>query len=60
VMREKLIVSAWIIDRNIKTNGKAENLSDKIRDLAVGIGAVSVFSKIQWNALAKGLLKKEP
>ncbi len=52
-------VTAWIIDRNIKPNDDAGSLTDKIRDIAVGIGAIGIFSKAQWQGLAKGLVEKE-
>lgn len=58
VTREKLKVSAWIIDRNINPNDHAESLMDKIRDTSVGIGAIGLFSKIQWQNLAAGLVEK--
>ena len=59
VTREENKVTAWIIDRNIKPNDDAGSLTDKIRDIAVGIGAIGMFSKAQWQGLAKGLIKKE-
>lgn len=48
-----------IIDRNIKPNDDVGLLTDKIRDIAVGIGAIGLFSKVKWQGLAKGLVKKE-
>lgn len=58
VTREKLKVSAWIVDRNIEPNDHVESLIDKIRDTSVGIAAIGMFSKIQWQNLAKGLVAK--
>lgn len=58
INREMLKISSWIVDRNIKPNDEAESLADKIRDTSVGIGAIGMFSKIQWKSLAKGLVKK--
>lgn len=58
VTREGTKITAGIYDRNTKPNQSAETLVDKIRDVAVGSGAVSAFSKIQWTNLAKGLLNK--
>lgn len=52
-------ISANIIDRNIKPNKEATGLFDKIRDFAVGTTAMGLFSKVQWQALADGLIKKE-
>lgn len=57
VTREENKVSVTIIDRNIQPNSHAGNTADKIRDIAIGIGAVTAFSKLQWTALAKGLLQ---
>jgi len=59
VTREGANISAWIIDCNIKANNQPESLTDKIRDIAVGLGALTMFSKIQWQNLAEGLVKKE-
>ena len=59
VTREDLKVSALIIDRNIKPNEYVDSLADKIRDTAVGVSAIGMFSKIQWQKLASGLVEKE-
>ena len=59
VTREGKTITAGIYDRNTKPNQSADTLVDKIRDVAVGAGAVTAFSKMQWTNLAKGLLKKE-
>ena len=59
VTREKNRISSWIIDRNIKPNDEAESLTDKIRDVAVGMGAMGKFSEIQWQNLASGIIRKE-
>ncbi|RYZ46743.1 MAG: hypothetical protein EOO14_24275 [Chitinophagaceae bacterium] len=58
VTREGTRITAGIYDRNTKPNQTPETLVDKIRDLAVGAGAVTAFSKMQWTNLAKGLLKQ--
>jgi len=57
VIREGNIITATIIDRNIKPNTHAGSITDKVRDTAVGIGAMGIFSKIQWQSLAEGLVK---
>ncbi|RYZ14238.1 MAG: hypothetical protein EOP49_53800, partial [Sphingobacteriales bacterium] len=44
VGREHNKVYAWIIDRNTAPNKEADSVTDKLRDIAVGIGAVGVFS----------------
>ncbi len=59
VTREGTKVTALIIDRNLKPNPESESIVDKIRHVAVGLGAIGVFSKIQWKNLAEGLIKKE-
>ena len=59
VTREGTKIIAWIIDRNIKPNDHSESLTDKIRDTAIGMSAIGMFSKIQWQNLAEGLIKKE-
>lgn len=58
VGREGNKVYAWIVDRNAAPNKDADSITDKIRDVAVGIGAVGIFSKAQWEALADGFVKK--
>lgn len=59
VVRRKNTITAGVYDRNIEPNKNADNLADKIRDTVVGTGAAISFSKLQWKALAEGLLKKE-
>jgi len=59
VTREAINVIALVIDRNIKPNVQAQSLTDKIRDTAIGMSAIGMFSKIQWQNLANGLVKKE-
>ena len=58
VIREGTNVIAWIVDRNLKPNSRAESLGDKLRDTAVGVGAIGLFSKIQWQGLANGIVKQ--
>lgn len=57
--REKNKVTAGIYDRNINANEETESLPDKARNAAVGIGAKLGFSKLQWQALTDGLVKRE-
>lgn len=59
VTREGNIISAWIIDRNIKPNNEPTSTIDKIRDSAIGVTAMGIFSKIQWQGLADGLVKDD-
>lgn len=58
ITREGSKVSAWIVDRNLSPNDEPESLTDKIRDTAIGISAVGLFSKIQWQHLAAGLIDR--
>lgn len=58
VTREGNTVTAIIIDRNLKPNDESESIADRVRHVAVGIGAIGLFSKIQWKSLADGLIKK--
>ncbi len=58
VTREGKKITAQIIDRNIKPNVHAQSLTDKIRDTAVGMSAIGMFSKIQWQNLAMGIVEK--
>lgn len=59
VTREGNSVKSAVVDRNIKPNGQSASVTDKLRDLAVGLGAMGVFSKIQWQNLADGLIHKD-
>ena len=59
VKREGRKITAGIYDRNTKTNKQANSLTDKIRDAVVGAAGILSFSKIQWSALADGLLRKK-
>ena len=59
ITREGNIVTASIIDRNIKPNDEAESVMDKIRHTVAGMAALASFSKIQWQNLAEGFVKKE-
>ncbi|HZF63478.1 MAG TPA: hypothetical protein VEZ55_03285 [Chitinophagaceae bacterium] len=59
VARKGNRITAGIYDRNTKRNKDAATIVDKIRDAAVGTGAVTAFSKMQWSGLAKGLLQPE-
>lgn len=58
VSRENNTVSSLIIDRNVKPNTDASTITDKIRHVAVSLGAIGLFSKVQWQNLANGLVKK--
>ena len=49
-------VSASITDRNLRPNKQSAG-ADKIRATAVGLSAISLFSKIQWQQLANALIK---
>lgn len=59
VTREGTKITAGIYDRNTKPNKAAGSLIDKLRDVVVGSGAVTAFSKVQWKQLAVGLLRLE-
>jgi hypothetical protein len=59
VKREGNKVTAGVYGRNEKPNMKAEAVTDKLRNVTVGAGAISGFSKIQWKSLVTGLLKRE-
>ena len=58
VIREGTNVIAWVVDHNLMPNDDAGSLVDKIRDAAVGIGALTLFSKIQWQRLVDGIIKQ--
>ena len=51
-------IEAAIRDRNTKPNVTADSPVDKIRDSIVGAMGVLTFSKIQWQNLVDGLLRR--
>lgn len=58
VIREGTNVIAWVVDHNLIPNDHAEFLVDKLRDTTIGMGAISLFSKIQWQGLSDGIIKQ--
>lgn len=58
VERRGNVVTASVHDRNTKPNTDADSTIDKIRDAVVGAVGVMTFSKIQWQNLTDGLVKK--
>ncbi|HYC29128.1 MAG TPA: hypothetical protein VEB42_09930 [Chitinophagaceae bacterium] len=59
VRRADTRVTAGVYDRNTKPNDEPDSVIDKIRDAVVGFLGVLSFSKIQWKALVKGLVKRD-
>ena len=51
-------ITASVHDRNTKPNTKADTPADKIRDVVIGAAGATTFSKIQWQNLTDGLLKR--
>lgn len=58
VTREGNKITAAIYDRNTKPNTSSGKATDKIRNTLTGIAAILGFSKIQWQDLTDGLIKK--
>jgi len=58
VTREGNTVTVSVYDRNTKPNEEATG-ADLLRDKAIGAGAVTIFSKLQWKALVKGILERK-
>lgn len=58
VTREGNKISTAIYDRNIEPNKDAERLPDKLRNAMVGAAGMTIFSKLEWESLASGLLKE--
>ena len=56
VTRKGKKISACIYDRNISPNENAETVGDKIRDKLVALAGINGMSKLQWQALADGVL----
>lgn len=59
IIREENKLGSFIIDRNLKPNADTESLIDSVRNSTIGIGALGIFSKVQWQRLADSLVKKE-
>ena len=59
VTREANKITASIYDRNIEANEETEEPLDKLRNAMVGLTAKHGFSKLQWQALADALIKKD-
>lgn len=57
VMRKNTTISAEVHGRNEETNMDPPDISNKIRNFFVGLGAMLGFSKIQWKSLVDGLIK---
>jgi hypothetical protein len=51
-----MTIAAFVIDRNLLPNEESANLVDKLRNSAVGIGALGMFSKLQWKGLVTGIV----
>ena len=50
-------ISAEVHGRNEETNTDTPDVSNKIRNFFVGLGAMLGFSKVQWKSLVDGLVK---
>ena len=50
-------ISAIIVDSNLLPNTHSTNLTDRVRHAAIAVGAMSVFSKIQWQHLVNGFIR---
>jgi hypothetical protein len=59
VTREGNKVTASVYDRNIEANEETKQPLDKLRNAVVGLGAKHGLSKLQWQALAEALVKKD-
>jgi len=55
VTREDRVVTAAVHSRNEKPNVESVSLTDKVRNAVVSAGAFLGFSRLQWQALLKGL-----
>lgn len=59
VTRDKNVVTAAIFDRNTKPNTESDSAAGKVRDALVGTAGIVAFSRIQWQNLVNGLLKRD-
>ena len=58
IQRIRNKVSALVIDKNLKPNLDVASITDKLRDAAIGTAAFLGVSKIQWQNLVDGIVKK--
>jgi hypothetical protein len=58
VIREGVKVTALVIDKNLKPNVDTDSFTDKIRGAILGTSALTVLSRIQWQNLVDGIVKK--
>ena len=56
VFRRGRIVTGGVYGRNEVPNADANHLSDKIRNVAIAVGAFAGASRLQWESLVKGIL----
>jgi len=56
VERDGVIVYARIIDRNTKPNDDTSSFTDQLRHSFVGAAAIGIFSRLQWESLAKAFI----
>ncbi|WAC13515.1 hypothetical protein [Dyadobacter pollutisoli] len=56
VTREQTTVTAAVYDRNIETNKESANVVDRVRNAVTSFAGQKVFSKVQWQSLADGLI----
>lgn len=58
VTRRNRELMVEILDLNLNPNQEISSVTDRIRNLAVGLGAIGLFSKVQWQNLAEGIIKE--
>lgn len=59
VIRDNKQVTVQIIDVNLRPNDENNSLKDSVRNVVIGVGALGLFSKIQWKNLAEGIISSE-
>ncbi|HEY9176726.1 MAG TPA: hypothetical protein VIN07_03505 [Flavipsychrobacter sp.] len=56
VTREGNKLTAAVYDRNIEPNTESERIPDKLRNAVIGTAGMTIFSKLEWEDLAYGLV----
>jgi len=59
IERNQQKITARYYGRNETPNLEAEKVTDKVRNLAVALGAMLGFSDVQWSGLLQGFLKNK-
>lgn len=58
VSQVETTVAAFVVDRNLVPNDEGAHFLDAFRNSTIGIAALGMFSKVQWQNLVNGLVQR--